>query len=271
MKLWKPDNVDNIELFSANLIDYSFSKHLHETYTVGITYIGQGSFYYRGENRKTFPGSINFVNPGETHTGERHKVCKHWRYSDFYFSPSLVEKILNEMGVKNSSLPIFQEKEIINERLWKSIHFLFTEISSNKKSLSVEVKLIQLFSELIQKYSDLNYEPPKVFNEKRSMQIAKDFLAENYSQNISIEELSKVVNLSSYYFIRSFSKYYGLPPHQFQNQLRLQRAKKDLLMDESIASIALKNGFYDQSHFNRQFRKTFGVTPNSYRKGNSVQ
>ncbi len=271
LKLWKPSNVDGIELFSANIVEYSFSKHYHETYTVGITQYGHGSFYYRGENRMTFPGSVNFINPGEIHTGERHKDCKYWRYRDFYFNTSLITKILSEMGFKDSRLPYFNEKEISNVKIWRSLNNLFFEICDQTNLLSIESKIIEIFSEVVRKYSDINCSSVKVSNEKTKTEIAKEFLRENYSKNISIEQLARTVDLSPYYLIRSFRKNFGLPPHAYQNQLKLQEAKKDLIQSKSITSVALEHGFYDQSHFIRQFKRTYGVTPNNYRKGNSVQ
>jgi AraC-like DNA-binding protein len=43
------------------------------------------------------------------------------------------------------------------------------------------------------------------------------------------------------------------------------------LSDRSLAEIALRHGFFDQSHFHRNFKRAFGITPGQYRKGNSVQ
>ncbi len=271
LKLWKPVNVEGIELFSANIVNYSFSKHYHETYTVGITHYGSGSFYYRGEKRSTFPGSINVLNPGEIHDGENHKCSANWRYKDFYISTKLMSKILNQMGLKNSRLPFFSEKGIDDEKLWRSLNGLFAEIINTDNKLSIQSKIIEIFSEMIEKYSDVNCSLPKISNEKVKMNIVREFLKENYTKNISIGQLSKAVNLSPYYLIRSFHKNYGLPPHAYQNQLKLQAAKEDLLKSKSMASIALEHGFYDQSHFTRQFKRTYGVTPNNYRKGNFIQ
>jgi AraC-like DNA-binding protein len=82
----------------------------------------------------------------------------------------------------------------------------------------------------------------------------------------SLDELAAVGSLSPYYLIRRFQRELGLPPHAYQLQIRLQRAKADLQSDASLAGVAIKHGFFDQSHFHRHFKRAFGVSPGRYRE-----
>lgn len=59
--------------------------------------------------------------------------------------------------------------------------------------------------------------------------------------------------------------------HFYQRHWQLMQAKRSLHTDQPIADIAIAYGFYDQSHLNRAFKQTFGVTPGQYRQGNFVQ
>ena len=57
----------------------------------------------------------------------------------------------------------------------------------------------------------------------------------------------------------------GLTPHNWLIQLRLERACLLLrLPNQNLAQVAANVGFYDQSHFNRAFRKWYGITPSQY-------
>ena len=78
--------------------------------------------------------------------------------------------------------------------------------------------------------------------------------------------MAKAAGMSSRAFERTFLREYGLPPQQYLKRLRIQTACR-LLVDtrESIASIAQRCGFADQSHLTREFRRVTESTPAAYR------
>ena len=92
------------------------------------------------------------------------------------------------------------------------------------------------------------------------------YIDENLEQELKVALLAEKAELSSPHFCRIFKKSTGLSPHRY---ILLQRiAKAKLLLDSSTMSlldIALQCGFYDQSHFNLQFRNFTGMTPKAYR------
>ena len=181
-----------------------------------------------------------------------------------------MQKITKEIGGNDSDLPHFQDREFSDEKLLKALHNLFIKLDTPNSKLTIDSILVQTFSELILKYADVRGRLPRIGNERPAIKIVREYIKANYADNISIEKLSNLVNLSPYYLIRNFRNLFGLPPHAYQNQLRLQAAKKDLLTKKPLATIALENGFYDQSHLNKHFKRTFGVTPNNYRKSNFI-
>ncbi|MEZ1842764.1 helix-turn-helix domain-containing protein, partial [Pseudomonas putida] len=54
---------------------------------------------------------------------------------------------------------------------------------------------------------------------------------------------------------------YGVPPHTYQLQCRVRQAKRLLLEERPLAELAQHLGFYDQAHFSRLFRRTYGLPP----------
>src|SRR5215475_39489 len=88
-------------------------------------------------------------------------------------------------------------------------------------------------------------------------------IEERLSEKISVKELAREVGLSESHFSRTFKRITGETPHQFALRLRLERASAALARSSSvgIAGIAAECGFFDQSHFTREFRKKFGITP----------
>ncbi|MDE1991143.1 MAG: helix-turn-helix domain-containing protein [Rhizobiaceae bacterium] len=96
---------------------------------------------------------------------------------------------------------------------------------------------------------------------------ATDFIEENCLRNIRLEELASLTGLSQSHFSHAFKASTGLPPHQWQTQARLERAKQLLLKNNTpLTSVAVETGFSDQAHFTRVFRKNVGATPASWKK-----
>jgi AraC family transcriptional regulator len=78
--------------------------------------------------------------------------------------------------------------------------------------------------------------------------------------------MAAVARLNSYHFARQFKAATGLPPHQYVIQRRIDRAKHLLQAgtDLSLAGVAARAGFSDQSQFSRHFKRLVGVTPGQF-------
>ncbi|MCL2525173.1 MAG: AraC family transcriptional regulator [Betaproteobacteria bacterium] len=96
------------------------------------------------------------------------------------------------------------------------------------------------------------------------------FLETCPEESISLNDLAKWARLDKFQLIRQFRARYGLTPHRFQMQNRLRRARRACLAATSLTDLALTAGFYDQSHFIREFRKATGVTPSQYRRAGHI-
>lgn len=92
------------------------------------------------------------------------------------------------------------------------------------------------------------------------------YLERHYAEPQNLEELARMARLSRFHFIRIFRRIIGVSPHQFLIGLRLRAAAERLrATDQPITGIALDSGFNDISHFNRTFRRAFGMAPNRWR------
>jgi AraC family transcriptional regulator len=83
----------------------------------------------------------------------------------------------------------------------------------------------------------------------------------------TLEQMAAVAQLSPYHFARQFKAATGLPPHQYVIARRVERAKQLLQGgdDLSLAQVAARAGFADQSHFSHHFKRLVGVTPGRFR------
>jgi len=89
-----------------------------------------------------------------------------------------------------------------------------------------------------------------------------DYINEHLDQELSLQELAAIAQLSAYHFCRSFKRSTGLTPHQYVIRQRVERAKL-LLKDGKmgISEVAIACGFTHQSHLNRHFKRLTGMTP----------
>jgi AraC-like DNA-binding protein len=100
---------------------------------------------------------------------------------------------------------------------------------------------------------------------QRRITSVQDFLHAHFAERVSLDELARLADLSPYHLVRSFCQQIGLPPCQYQVQLRVHHALAQLRKGAPIARAALEAGFVDQSHLNRHLKRLLGITPGQFR------
>lgn len=75
------------------------------------------------------------------------------------------------------------------------------------------------------------------------------------------DDLARRAGLSTYHFIRLFKAAFGVTPHAYVVQSRVDRALRALLAGEPAYLVATRAGFVDESHMARHFKRILGVTP----------
>lgn len=90
----------------------------------------------------------------------------------------------------------------------------------------------------------------------------------NYTDNLTIQELATIANLSPSRFFTVFKKETGITPIEYKNRICIRNAEKMLLIsDLSIEEIAEKLGFNSSSYFRRTFKAYTGKSPREYKNG----
>lgn len=108
----------------------------------------------------------------------------------------------------------------------------------------------------------------QTFDEKgnKRMTDVYSYIRENFGKAISLKEISKVAKMSPYAFSRFFKKSCGSGFVEYLNQVRTNKACYLLRETEyQVHDIANECGFMSISNFNKQFRKTVGISPRDYR------
>ncbi|MER9050760.1 AraC family transcriptional regulator [Mesorhizobium sp. M0923] len=242
-----------MERIEARFHGNAFDLHRHDTYAIGVTLYGIQSFRYRGATHQSLPGQIIILHPDETHDGGA-GTEDGLRYRMLYLEPSLM---LDCLG--GGSLP-FVGDAVMTDRDFRAT--LLSALGPLDQELD-ELFVVDFMTQLMQSLARHAGQPAKPIAKTawRAASLARDYLEENVARIVRSDELEAITGLDRYALSRHFRATFSTSPHRFLLMRRLQRARRMIECDEPLAQIAIAAGFSDQSHFNRHFKKAFGVTP----------
>lgn len=101
---------------------------------------------------------------------------------------------------------------------------------------------------------------------EKTVRFEADYINKHYTEEIDFDGMAARCNLSRSRFTHVFSGIFGVPPTQYQQNLRIEQAGELLRFSElTVAEIAQRCGFRDPLYFSRVFRKATGVSPTEYR------
>jgi AraC-like DNA-binding protein len=143
----------------------------------------------------------------------------------------------------------------INNKFWREA-----------QSVSDIYELCMLLSEVMNDYIDCIF---SLSHKKNIGDINKavQYIWQNYSNKITLEDAAKAVYLSPTYFCKVFQKRMGCSFNMYVNRLRIEKSKQLLLQyDLRIADIVSMVGFEDQSYFTKVFKRIAGVSPTHFRR-----
>lgn len=113
-----------------------------------------------------------------------------------------------------------------------------------------------------------NMKSRKQEHENQVVVRAQEYIRENYQRDLSLDEVSRQLDLSPYYFSKLFKQETGSNFVEYVTGLRIGRAKELLLKEGcSMKEICAEIGYSDPNYFSRIFKKSTGVTPTEYREG----
>ncbi len=261
-KLWLIPEFGNLELFRAEAIYYSYARHSHPSYSIGIIESGIGGNYYQGTTYLAPPKSVIFMNPEEAHTGYSAEELP-LTYRMLYPGVDFIQQIASEFEI--SGFPYFKDAVVQNKALARNVLSLHTVLERSNNQLEQQVQLVEVLSDILVNYADVKLRSIRLGKEHRSVRLIKEYLHDNLSSNISLEQLVKITNLNRSYLIRVFRNAVGMTPYTYLNQIRVEKAKQLLKQGMSIADVAIMVGMSDQSHLTRHFKRIVGITPGRYR------
>ncbi len=249
-------------------------KQSHEEYQFCLSLDFPGEYRYRGERHVVPVGSLSVIHPGEVHSSrDPHDREAPATYRVMYVDPAMIARVAAELTAREGISPFFPNPVIFDRGLSRAFLTLHESLDGPATRLEWDSRLLSVLSGLVSRYSEGCPSPMRpAGGERRAVRLVKEYLESSFVENVSLEELSALANLSPFHLARVFSAEVGLPPHAYQTQLRVARARDLILRGWPISKAAQETGFADQSHLTRHFKRLVGVPPGSYaRNSKNVQ
>ena len=255
--------LDGLEVMSARWVEHSFAPHMHDRYAVSLNYGGRGAFDCQNELRDAAPGTCSLIAPGEVHTG--HATSRNgWIYRNLYIEVPLMTTLLRSLDWQGPLDVRFKSPLVRDTVLAAQLGRAFDSLKEPSSLLQNESLLLSVVARLLTEHCVSGRALRDAGTEHLAVRRVKEWLDANSDQNVSIDALACLVDLSPYYLVRAFHKHVGIPPHKYQAVVRINRARKLLTSGATISEAAYRAGFCDQSHLNRCFKGVLGVTPGEY-------
>lgn len=241
----------------------AFKKHVHETYAVGVVEQGPTNYFHINTTYVIRAGMTALINPGEVHACNPQPGAV-WVYRMLYLDIDLMRDIASELWESGFPLPhlappIVQDPTLF--RIFQELYDVFAESDDRlEKDTCTHDALTYLLTHYNAQHTPARIPEPTDVPTQR----AYDYLMEHLTENIALQQLASEAGLSAYHLLRAFRERFGLPPHTFQLQQRINVAKRMLADGISIVETACELGFADQSHFTKTFKTLVGATPRQY-------
>ncbi len=259
LQYWRRRDLGDATLMRARYGPFTWEKHVHDEQVIVISEDGAGEVNTRRGSDVGSPGSIWAFMPGEFHFG-RVEDGGRWDYCALYLDDGVLRELGTHLGFENTRLLVrpglHQDPELAAILL--RAHTLRSDAAAEDVAWADALDL------LFTRYGDPRPSKPVSSIGSAGIKLAREYIAEHFRDDIAVDELAGLANVSRFHFIRAFRAAFGMPPHAYINQVRLQHARKLLLSGASAGVAATDSGFYDQSRLSHLFKRAYGVTPARY-------
>lgn len=251
--------------------------HWHEEMEIIKVQSGKGAFYVDGQKYEACAGDILILRPFVMHSINRlgdfdmeiDAIVFNLRLLETgeadlctlkYFAPLLNEKHSMPVVVRPSDSwyhPFDQSMTSI----------LLCDLSKEGAELDVKANLYWMFYHMYN--NRLMNVAQNIAEDKQQYTVRKalEFIRAEYMNEITVKKIADKCGYSEFYMMKLFKRYTGESCVDYVNSYRLTVAGRQLRdTEDDVASIAYSVGFNNVSYFNRQFKRTYGMTPRQFRR-----
>jgi AraC-like DNA-binding protein len=261
--IWlRPEPLPGVEALQATFLRHRYRPHAHPTWVIALMRRGAAAFDLEGHHHLAPPGSVFILAPELVHTGDPAAEAG-YSYEVLYLTPEVVAAAADEAGGREPRLP--RHVVVDDPPLARRLSSLHACLRRGDSGLEAEERFVIAAALLCRQ---LEPAPRGVRGpiRHRAVRRAVELLRERWAEQVTLPELAVHSGLSPSALVRQFHRELGLPPHSYQLNIRVLRARELLRRGRSPAEVAVETGFYDQAHLTRVFKRAVGVPPRRFAK-----
>lgn len=270
MKQCKSRKVEYAEwCWALSVPDFCATTLHHETELIRLV-DGDGDIYINGEKFKLKKGDLYVVRPFTLHamrkTGQNELIVDYVKFDLRRLAENCepnakIGDYLHFFNKKSAHCVIYGDSIRYNAE--KIIETLFAEFSTRAQTQHAVYCMLRLLHE-----HRVDLPSNNITDERQhfAVQTAVEYLSLHFAEQIKIADVAALMGYDEFYAMKLFKRFCGWSIVDFLNGVRTTAAKR-LLEETKLNSkqIAAEVGYRSASYFNRQFKKTFGVTPSEFR------
>lgn len=239
-----------------------YAKHWHETFSIGLITKGRCRYVNGRKVTEVSVGTVVLANPGDVHAcNPVHSEA--WSYKMLYVDVAWLCKTLRAATVnRHNGFAPFSTIATTQPKLYAGLSRLFYTLT-NPTTAHLEKHTASVsFVDLLRRYTHTS----RAIHPAKHPRVAwaAEFIRQNSMRSLSLDDICVEAGLSASHLIRAFKEAYGLTPHIYQLNCRIEFSRSQLRAGHSIADVALASGFADQAHFQRVFKRFVAATPGQY-------
>ena len=230
-----------------------YAPHSHDSFSIGAI-TGGRSTYVTGETcHQVTAGSVVLMNPGVVHT------CnpidgQAWSYFMLFIDVPWLQ-------LQGFDLP--QATFSSSPALYSQLLQVFAGLLVDEHDALGKTALLKYFLRGLP--DQLGAAPVVQGSDNPRLAAAAAFIRAHCTAALTLEDICAAAGLSRSYLICAFRRQFGLTPHGYLLDQRVQYARAQLRRGRLIAEVALEAGFADQAHLQRAFKQHLAATPGHYR------
>lgn len=236
-------------------------------YIIGV---GDGRAYHLRRGRSTRlvrPGQLVVLDPSAPHSGS---PAEGGAWAERLL---VIEMAAPRAALSGEDIPLaalsFPDPVIGDGLLARRFLALHHGTECPASALERQSAAVSFLADLVQSSPGARPYISKVGRDDPAVRAAVEFLHDEITRNITLDELAAASGASRYQLVRRFNAAIGVPPHTYQVALRVNLARRLLERGERATDVAGLVGFVDQSHLNRHFRRRLGISPAQYARSTS--
>ncbi len=268
VEFWSDPQMPYVETRRACQSRICYKSHSHPTFSIGAVDCGISRFSsYFAQDQQIQAGSLVII-PAEIEHSCNPLENEVWSYQMMHLDAHWVVQLFSELVEDIEQLypqhvPVLKPQIIHHSDAYQSFTQLNEVLFDSSSSISFkQQKLVEVLSEILLSHFELDLlKQSDYFQKYLSRMIA---LIERSQHILSLDELSQAVGISRYAIIRLFKNNFGLTPHAYQLNQKINTARHLLKSGQTIVQTAHALGFNDQSHFHHVFKSHTGITPKQF-------